>query len=113
MYKVYKGDSCDFYKKHREEVKGKAKLVYLDPPYNSKRNRGARKYYNDSNMLWSLFISNIINYSYEMLSNEGFLAISINQTELFNLKGIVDEYFGDENFIGLFPVKFGIKRDNL
>lgn len=33
MYKVYKGDSCDFYKKHREEVKGKAKLVYLDPPY--------------------------------------------------------------------------------
>ena len=47
MYKVYKGDSCDFYKKHREEVKGKAKLVYLDPPYNSKRNRGARKYYND------------------------------------------------------------------
>ena len=50
MYKVYKGDSCDFYKKHREEVKGKAKLVYLDPPYNSKRNRGARKYYNDSNM---------------------------------------------------------------
>lgn len=36
MYKVYKGDSCDFYKKHREEVKGKAKLVYLDPPYNSK-----------------------------------------------------------------------------
>lgn len=39
MYKVYKGDSCDFYKKHREEVKGKAKLVYLDPPYNSKRNR--------------------------------------------------------------------------
>ena len=26
MYKVYKGDSCDFYKKHREEVKGKAKL---------------------------------------------------------------------------------------
>ena len=94
MYKVYKGDSCDFYKKHREEVKGKAKLVYLDPPYNSKRNRGARKYYNDSNMLWSLFISNIINYSYEMLSNE-------------------DEYFGDENFIGLFPVKIRHKERQL
>lgn len=94
-------------------MKGKAKLVYLDPPYNSKRNRGARKYYNDSNMLWSLFISNIINYSYEMLSNEGFLAISINQTELFNLKGIVDEYFGDENFIGLFPVKIRHKERQL
>ena len=35
------------------------------------------------------FISNIINYSYEMLRDDGFLAISINQTELFNLKGIV------------------------
>lgn len=64
-------------------------------------------------MLWSLFISNIINYSYEMLSNEGFLAISINQTELFNLKGIVDEYFGDENFIGLFPVKIRHKERQL
>lgn len=113
MYKVYKGDSCDFYKKHRNEVKGKAKLIYLDPPYNSKRNRGARKYYNDSNMLWSLFISNIINYSYEMLRDDGFLAISINQTELFNLKGIVDEYFGVENFIGLFPVKIRHKERQL
>lgn len=113
MYKVYRGDSCDFYKRHRDEVKGKAKLVYLDPPYNSKRNRGARKYYNDSNMLWSLFISNIINYSYEMLRDDGFLAISINQTELFNLKGIVDEYFGEENFIGLFPVKIRHKERQL
>lgn len=48
-----------------------------------------------------------------MLSNEGFLAISINQTELFNLKGIVDEYFGDENFIGLFPVKIRHKERQL
>lgn len=113
MYKVYKGDSCDFYKKHREEVKGKVKLVYLDPPYNSKRNRGARKYYNDSNMLWSLFLSSIINYSYEMLREDGFLAISINQTELFNLKNIADEFFGDENFVGLFPVKIRHKERQL
>ena len=113
MYKVYKGDSCDFYKKHRQEVKGMAKLVYLDPPYNSKRNRGARKYYNDSNMLWSLFLSSIINYSYEMLRDDGFLVISINQTELFNIKNIADEFFGDENFVGLFPVKIRHKERQL
>ena len=48
-----------------------------------------------------------------MLRDDGFLAISINQTELFNLKGIVDEYFGEENFIGLFPVKIRHKERQL
>ena len=113
MYKVYYGDSCDFYKKNKDIIKGKVKLVYLDPPYNSKRNRGARKYYNDSNMLWSLFISSIINDSYEMLKDDGFLAISINQMELFNLKNIADEFFTCDNFIGIFPIKIRHKDRQL
>lgn len=113
MYKVYKGDSCEFYKKHKDEVKGKVKLVYLDPPYNSKRNRGARKYYNDSNILWSVFMSSILNYSYEMLHDSGFLTISINQMELFNLKNITDEIFSEDNFVGIFPIKIRHKDRQL
>lgn len=105
MYKVFKEDSTQFYRKRKNELKNKAKLIYLDPPYNSKRNRGARKYYNDSNMLWSVFLSSILNDSYEMLRDDGFLAISINQTELFNLKNLADEIFSSENFVGLFPIK--------
>lgn len=104
-HKIFFGDSRNLYRANREELEKGVKLIYLDPPYNSRRNRGARKYYNDSNVLWSLFIEQIINDSYEMLSNDGFLAVSINQMELFNLKSIIDTFFTEENFVGLFPIK--------
>lgn len=113
MYKIYKGDSRKLYNSDKNAHTGFAKLIYLDPPYNSKRKRGARKYYNDSNTLWSLFIEQIINDSYEMLTNDGFLAISINTTELFNLKNITDTFFTEENFVGLFPVKIRHKDRQL
>ena len=112
-YKVFRGDSRDLYKLYKSELENKAKLIYLDPPYNSKRNRGARKYYNDTNILWDLFIEQVINDSYEMLRNDGFLAISINQMELFNLKQIIDTFFHDSNFIGLFPIKIRHKDRQL
>ena len=103
--KVFFGDSRSLYKSQKTELEKAFKLIYLDPPYNSRRNRGARKYYNDSNVLWSLFIEQVINDSYEMLHPDGFLAISINQMELFNLKNIVDKHFSEGNFVGLFPIK--------
>lgn len=112
MYKLYKGNSSEFYSSHKQ-LKNSVKLVYLDPPYNSKRNRGARKYYNDSNSNWRSFMLEIVKDSFEMLKDDGFLAISINQTELFNLKNIVDEVFGEEKFIGLFPIKIRHKDRQL
>ena len=112
-YKVFLGDSRNLYNQYKPELEKQAKLIYLDPPYNSKRNRGARKYYNDSNILWDLFIEQIINDSYEMLCDEGFLAVSINQMELFNLKPLIDNYFHEENFIGLFPIKIRHKDRQL
>ena len=112
-YKIFKGDSRNLYKTYKSELKNNVKLIYLDPPYNSRRNRGARKYYNDSSDLWSLFIEQIINDSYEMLHPDGFLAVSINQMELFNLKKIIDTFFSESNFIGLFPIKIRHKDRQL
>lgn len=110
---IIKGDARDLYKSKKSKYSKVAKLIYLDPPYNSRRKRGARKYYNDSNVLWSLFIEQIINDSYEMLRDDGFLAVSINTTELFNLKNIIDEFFSSSNFVGLFPVKIRHKDRQL
>lgn len=112
-YKVFFGDSRNLYKTYKAELEKQVKLIYLDPPYNSRRNRGARKYYNDTNILWSLFIEQIINDSYEMLHPDGFLAVSINQMELFNLKKIIDTFFSEENFVGLFPIKIRHKDRQL
>ncbi|WP_456479219.1 DNA methyltransferase [Nautilia sp.] len=106
MFEVYKAEA---YKMTsyllKNNYKGKFNLIYLDPPYNTKRLRGARKLYGDALTNWSFFIKNIINNSYELLNKNGFLCVSINQMELFNLKNIIDNVFSPELFIGLFPVK--------
>ena len=85
--------------------KSKFQLIYLDPPYNTKRTRGARKLYTDNSNNWNNNLQIIVQNSFDLLKDTGFLVISINQTELFNLKSICDKTFSDENFIGLFPVK--------
>ena len=38
------------------------------------------------------------------LKDSGFLTISINQMELFNLQPILDRIFGEGCFMGMFPV---------
>jgi 16S rRNA G966 N2-methylase RsmD len=83
----------------------KASLVYLDPPYNTKRSRGARRQFHDRNPIWGVNLKAVIRKARELLAENGFLAISINRMELFNLKNIADEFFPDGCFVGLFPVK--------
>jgi adenine-specific DNA-methyltransferase len=80
-------------------------LIYLDPPYNTKRARGSRKLYRDKSAHWSEQLHEVVSNTYKLLRRQGFLALSINQMELFNLKHICDTVFGSECFIGLFPVK--------
>lgn len=113
MHKMVFSDSIEFSKKNKEEYKSFFKLIYLDPPYNTKRKRGARENYKDNNKNWSSFMEKTLKYSYEFLADDGFLAISINQTELFNLKNIADKYFTSECFVGLFPIKIRHKDRQL
>ena len=80
-------------------------LIYLDPPYNTKRSRGSRKHYVDRSTAWSDDVYHVVHHCHKLLKKEGFLALSINQMELFNLKPVCDSVFGSECFIGLFPVK--------
>lgn len=107
FYYILQGKNEDWYERINGRFKGKVKLIYLDPPYNTKRNRGARKGYNDKDNNWEVTIKEILEKSYEYLSDDGFLAISINQTELFNLQRILDNIFDHDGrcFIGLFPIK--------
>jgi len=55
--------------------------------------------------MWSDDVHNVVSNCHRLLKKEGFLALSINQMELFNLKAVCDSVFGPECFIGLFPVK--------
>lgn len=104
-YLVLKGSNEEWFTKLNGTYEKKAKLIYLDPPYNTKRSRGARKNYQDSCSVWDQMMMNVLNKAYEYLSDDGFLAISINQMELFTLKNLLDEVFTEECFLGLFPIK--------
>lgn len=105
LYLVLQGKNEDWFEILNGHFKQKAKLIYLDPPYNTKRSRGARKGYSDTNSKWNKMLYNVINKAHEYLADDGFLAISINQMELFNLKNVADQIFTDELFVGLFPIK--------
>lgn len=102
-------DSLEYLKSDNK----KYQLIYLDPPYNTKRNRGSRKSYKDNSSNWSEWMLEVIKSAYNQLLDEGFMAFSINQTELFNLKNLADQVFKSECFIGLFPVKIRHKDRQL
>ncbi len=84
---------------------GQVRLVYLDPPYNTGRRRRARKHFGDRAADWRAKLAPAVGFAFELLADDGFLAVSINQKELFNLKSLIDEVFSAERFVGLFPVK--------
>jgi adenine-specific DNA-methyltransferase len=89
-------------------------LVYMDPPYNTGRLRGARKGFRDTDKRnWRDSISQVAIKVHAILQDSGFLAVSINQMELFNLKPLLDEVFGLECFVGVFPVKIRHKDRQL
>lgn len=114
-YTIFEGTNEFWFDKLNGSLKGKAKLIYLDPPYNTKRNRGARKGYNDKDYDWKDTIEDIIKKAHFYLNDAGFLAISINQKELFNLQPIVEKIFNHDGkcFVGLFPVKIRHKDRQL
>ncbi len=105
VHQLYHGDCVPLLPTLVHRYVGKVKLIYLDPPYNTKRYRGARRNYKDRCADWCSSIRPTIEYALPLLDSTGFLAVSINQTELFNLKPLIDAVFGAERFVGLFPIK--------
>lgn len=106
-YTIYSGNNINSLEKIKTKFNQKVKLIYIDPPYNTKRKRGARKHYDDSNPDWEKHMESLIDKSYNFLREDGFFVASINQRELFTLKKLLDDRFNHNGncFIGIFPVK--------
>lgn len=121
------GDNLDVLKLLRETYLGKVKMIYIDPPYNTGNDfvyeddfatsaedylqasksydeQGNRMFQNnDSNGRfhsdWLSMMYSRLKIARDLLSDDGFIFISIDDNELFNLKKICDEIFGGDNFI--------------
>ena len=79
------------------EYQDKIDLIYLDPPYNTKNSEGFR--YSDNRSGWLEFMRERLVLAKPLLSEIGFLFISINEHEFAHLKILCDEIFGVKNFV--------------
>lgn len=81
-----------------EVYRGKVKLIYIDPPYNTGNDDFG---YNDrfNHSAWYTFMKNRLEIAKELLSNEGSLWINIDDDEGHYLKVLADEVLGRENFV--------------
>ena len=84
---------------------GKIDVIYIDPPYNT----GNKDFtYNDSyvdseddyrHSKWLSFMSKRLRIAKRLLSERGFIFISIDDNEFANLRILCDEIFSSNNFI--------------
>lgn len=76
------------------------KLIYLDPPYNTKSIKSYKD--KEESEKWSLQIKERLEALKPYLSDNGVLMISIDDNEFSTIKFLCDEIFGKKNFLGTF-----------
>jgi adenine-specific DNA-methyltransferase len=85
----------------KTQFRGRVKLIYIDPPYNTQGDSNTFGYNNSFNhSTWLTFMRDRIEIAKELLQQDGVLAIAIDDEEQAYLKVLCDEIFGRERFIG-------------
>ena len=135
------GDNLEVLKLLQESYLGKVKMIYIDPPYNTGNDfiyaddfkmeseewkvesgewseEGDRLFKNtDTNGRfhsdWCSMIYSRLLLARNLLSDDGFIAISIGEEESYNLRKISNEVFGDANFRNILAVRRYDKNLNL
>lgn len=133
------GDNLEVLKILQKHYYGQIKMIYIDPPYNTGNDFVYADDYADSigNYLEltgqtdeggklstnsessGRFHSNWLNMMYprlklarSLLTQDGAVFISIDDSELGNLKQIANEIFGEDNFVGAVVWAAGRKNDS-
>ncbi len=137
---IIEGDNLEVLKLLQKSYHGKIKMIYIDPPYNTggdfiypdnfkegldtylrysgqttesgfkvstNSENGGRYHSNWLNMMYPrLFMAKTL------LKNDGAIFVSIDDTEVANLRLMMNEVFGEENFVGVFIWNAGRKNDS-
>lgn len=122
------GDNLEVLKTLQKSYMNKVKMIYIDPPYNTGNDFVYKDSFSDSlsNYLeltdqidssgnkvstnidttgrfhtsWLNMIYPRLKLSRNLLTQDGVIFLSIDETESANLRKIMDELFGENNFIG-------------
>jgi adenine-specific DNA-methyltransferase len=109
---ILKGNNLLALHSLKVEFFGKAKLIYIDPPYNTGKD-GFN--YNDSfnHSTWLTFMKNRLTIARDLLSNDGSIWVSLDDKENHYCKILLDEVFGRENFIAtiIWNSKYTVSND--
>lgn len=95
------GDNLLALKALEQEFTGRIKCVFIDPPYNT---GSAFEHYDDGieHSLWLSLISQRLEIIKRLLTDDGSIWITIDDTEAHYLKVVCDEIFGRANFVATF-----------
>lgn len=140
---VIEGDNLEVLKLLQKSYAGRVKLIYIDPPYNtgndfvykdnfrdplgqyerytgqrgeegeaivdSKNRESGGRFHTD----WLSMIYPRLLLARELMREDGLIFISIDDNEISNLRGVMDDVFGAENFIAhiVWQKKYAPKSD--
>lgn len=108
---LIEGDNLPALKLLQKTHKEKIDYIYIDPPYNTKSKDFT---YDDTfvdpndefkHSKWLSFMKKRLILAHSLLTPQGCIMISINEEEVFALKILCDEIFGDSNYLAMFSVK--------
>jgi adenine-specific DNA-methyltransferase len=130
---MIEGDNLEVLKLLQKSYSGKVKLIYIDPPYNTGKDfvypdnfqdnisnyleltgqtgDGGRKLSSNTEAS-GRFHTDWLNMMYprlrlarNLLREDGVIAVSVDDNEITNLRRVLDEVFGEEQFLGLIIVQ--------
>lgn len=127
------GDNLEALKLLQETYLGKVKMIYIDPPYNTGKDfiysdnffEGSDEFLTRSNQLddtgnrlvantlsngrfhsdWLSMMYSRLKLARNLLADDGVVLASIDDAETANLKRLLDEVFGEDNFIDTIAVE--------
>lgn len=133
------GENLEVLKLLYKSYFGRVKLIYIDPPYNTQSDfiyydnfadplasylRQTGQMTEEGDMTTSVLEKNgrlhsnwlsmmlpRLSMARQMLTEDGFIVVSIDDVEQPNLRRLMDEVFGDENFVGTIVYDRNRKND--
>lgn len=109
---LIQGDNLEALKALIPFYAGKVKCIFIDPPYNTK---SAFEHYDDNleHSQWLSLMYPRLELLRELLSKEGSIWITVDDSETHYLKIICDEIFGRRNFVSncIWQKKYTIAND--
>ena len=135
---VIEGDNLEVLKLLQKSYAGKVKLIYIDPPYNTGDDFVYPDNFEDSissyleltgqvesgrkitsnteasgrfHTAWLNMLHPRLKLARNLLQSDGYIAVSINDRELSHLRQIMNEIFGEENFISVLVYDKNRKND--